>query len=357
MSKFCIFCGAKPKDKSREHVIPQWLIGLTGSPKREAFFGVTKNEADFGKPRVYPFARFTFPACSVCNAKYGKLESQVKPVVLKILNEDGVTSEELSSLLDWIDKVRIGLWLGMQLLDKNYLDVESNFHIEKRIGQYDRLLIIQKTDRLAPRINFSAIDTPAFSFAPSAFSITINNFNFISVSSAFLFARRVGFPYVTDMVLSPDSDQCGGRVVQGRKRLMRPLMRKPIRHNGVVVYQPQFRNGMINGDFSVYDCDYVRDHSLDYDKGDGNIFVEKGGKLVEYCHGDTIYSMQNLPCHKDEKVMTASAIETLKWQNWLFTQMPDTRLLTPDQKRYIKDKFNFATKVNKNFISALQKTL
>ncbi|MEZ9706440.1 hypothetical protein AB4308_18720 [Vibrio breoganii] len=357
MSKFCIFCGAKPKDKSREHIIPQWLIELTGDPKRDALFGFMKDNDNFGKPRKYPFKHFTFPACTTCNTTHGKLEALVKPVVQKILNEISVTSEELSCLMDWVDKVRVGLWLGMQQLDKNYLDVESNFHIEKRIGQYDRLLIVQKTDRRSPRISFSSIDTPAFSFTPSAFSITINNFNFISISSAFLFARRIGFPYVTDTVLSPDSDQYGATIVKGRERLMMPLIRKPMSHNGVVIYQPQYRNGMIDGDFSIYDCDYVKNHSLDFEQGDGNLFIEHKGRIAEYSNGDSIASLQNLPCNDDEKLSISSAIEVLKWQNWFHTQIPDTRLLSSDQKLYIKDKFNFATKVNQSWINALQKML
>ncbi|MBH0074599.1 hypothetical protein I6F48_03340 [Pseudoalteromonas sp. SWYJ118] len=357
MAKFCIFCGKKPKEKSREHIVPQWLIELTGDPKREVNLGMSKNEADFGKSRKYAFKNFTFPACVNCNTKYGKLEADVKPILLKVLNDEGVTSEEMSSFLDWVDKVRVGLWLAMQQLDKNYLNVESNFHIEKRIGQYDRLLIVQKTDRNEPRVNFGAIDTPAFSFTPSAFVLSVNNFNFISVSSTFLFSRRVGFPYITDMVLSPDSDKYSGTLVLGRERIMLPLIRKAIPHNGVIFYQPQFRNGLINGDTSEYECEYVKKHSLDYEKGYGNIFSERDGVFVEYSTGQLLDSIKNLPVHKDYELSIKSSIEVLKWQNWLHTLLPDTKLLSQDQKRYLKEKFSFATKVNKNLISVLQKEL
>jgi len=32
MDKFCIFCGDKPQSKNLEHIIPQWLLKMTGDP-------------------------------------------------------------------------------------------------------------------------------------------------------------------------------------------------------------------------------------------------------------------------------------------------------------------------------------
>jgi hypothetical protein len=37
MDKFCVFCGKKPQSKNREHIIPQWLIALTGDPNRDVY--------------------------------------------------------------------------------------------------------------------------------------------------------------------------------------------------------------------------------------------------------------------------------------------------------------------------------
>jgi hypothetical protein len=36
MDKFCVFCGESPENKNKEHVIPQWLIRMTGYSKRIA---------------------------------------------------------------------------------------------------------------------------------------------------------------------------------------------------------------------------------------------------------------------------------------------------------------------------------
>jgi hypothetical protein len=38
-AKICIFCGNPPQGKNKEHVIPQWLIRLTGKPSRMVYLG------------------------------------------------------------------------------------------------------------------------------------------------------------------------------------------------------------------------------------------------------------------------------------------------------------------------------
>jgi hypothetical protein len=45
--KRCIFCGNPPSAKNKEHVVPKWLIELTGDPKREWYLGLY-----FGEPRL-----------------------------------------------------------------------------------------------------------------------------------------------------------------------------------------------------------------------------------------------------------------------------------------------------------------
>ena len=39
MNKICVFCGLQPHSKNKEHIIPQWLIKMTGEPNRQANFG------------------------------------------------------------------------------------------------------------------------------------------------------------------------------------------------------------------------------------------------------------------------------------------------------------------------------
>jgi len=117
VSKFCVFCGDIPNDKTKEHVVPQWLIKLTGDPKRQAFFGLRKSSDKDTKERIFSFDQFTFPACNACNEEYSYLEALVKPILSDVLAGNEVTSIKLSILLDWMDKIRIGLWLGFNQLD------------------------------------------------------------------------------------------------------------------------------------------------------------------------------------------------------------------------------------------------
>lgn len=47
MDKFCVFCGSKPESKNKEHILPQWLLKLTGDPNREIFLGRKWHEDTF----------------------------------------------------------------------------------------------------------------------------------------------------------------------------------------------------------------------------------------------------------------------------------------------------------------------
>ena len=44
MAKYCVFCGNKPQDKNKEHIIPRWLIAnnnLIITPEISAKQGVS----------------------------------------------------------------------------------------------------------------------------------------------------------------------------------------------------------------------------------------------------------------------------------------------------------------------------
>lgn len=221
-----MFCGKKPNGKSKEHVVPRWLIGLTGDPKREVFLGYSKDLQDGLKQRNFSFNQFTFPACLSCNNKYAELEGKVKPILNNILNGLSITTEELSLFLDWLDKVRVGVWLGMLLLDKNYTDVEPNFHIESRMSQYDRMLIVEKSDSDRSKLNLGGVSSLSFSFTPSAFVLIVNNYYFTNISYMYLLHRRLGFPFPKEMYLQRDDERVEAYFSSGRNRIMRPRMRK-----------------------------------------------------------------------------------------------------------------------------------
>ena len=47
MAKYCMFCGNKPQDKNKEHIIPRWLIAnnnLTITPEIPAKQGISEQK-------------------------------------------------------------------------------------------------------------------------------------------------------------------------------------------------------------------------------------------------------------------------------------------------------------------------
>jgi len=80
METICVFCGKFPQEKSKEHVLPQWLIKLTGDPNRIASFGVNLSGPKF-EMRRFAFNSLTFPACAVCNNRFARLEANVELVL------------------------------------------------------------------------------------------------------------------------------------------------------------------------------------------------------------------------------------------------------------------------------------
>ena len=141
MSQFCVFCGNKPQGKNAEHVLPQWLMAMTGKKSRPCFMG---NILPSGRDSI-AFQALKFPACEECNSRYSLMEAQCKDIITKIMDGASLTAPEISLLLDWFDKVRIGLWLGDLYLSKQVDVYDPHMHIASRVGLKERLLIIERT--------------------------------------------------------------------------------------------------------------------------------------------------------------------------------------------------------------------
>jgi len=271
MENICIFCGDKSLSKNKEHVLPKWLIEHTGPLNRKVRIGFNKKT---GKPREFSYNSFTFPACESCNTKFAKLESLTKPVVLKLLSFSPLSKSDFHILLDWFDKVRVGLWLGFFYLDKNLGKIDPEFHISSRIGLHDRMLHIIRVDGNKDELSFRGCDMPSFYYTPSCFSIIINNYCFINISSPFLFSRRLGFPYPSKSFYRKDG--LADYEINGcRERIMHPLMRKPFKFKGSGIYQPMFRmQTQVPAYLNHYENDYVRKNSMSFEHGIGEIFLE-----------------------------------------------------------------------------------
>jgi hypothetical protein len=137
VERICIFCGNPPQEKNLEHPLPQWLLRMTGDPSRVVKLGLNWKT---GKVIEFAYDQLRFPSCLTCNDRYATFEDDARKVVEKICNKDAASPSDYVLLLDWLDKVRIGLWLGYKYLLRN--PTPPNFTIDSRIARKDRMVAV-----------------------------------------------------------------------------------------------------------------------------------------------------------------------------------------------------------------------
>lgn len=234
MRKFCIFCGEKPVDKNKEHIIPQWLIKYTGDPNRITLIG--KKE---GKEIKFSWINYVFPACEECNSNFGKIENKIQSTLIKIDNEKSVSHNEINLFLDWLDKIRIGVWLGQAMIKNK--DFEPNFFINQRIASKDRLCLIYKLNDSKKGIGIIGTDTPIFEQTPSCFSIIINNMIFFNYSKEFLLSKNLGFPYPNKYTYNSSAQIKIDKFVPGTYKINLPIIEGKIIKPTIKLYQSVFK--------------------------------------------------------------------------------------------------------------------
>lgn len=194
-AKACVFCGAalaKP-DRTKEHILPMWLLRMTGDPNRQFRLGTDLRTAE---EWIRPASSITFPACDSCNQKYGKgLEAQAHKIIRAIQDGKSISVANAYRLLDWLDKVRVGLWLGLLTLQKEG-DFAPKFSIDSRRGRKDRIAIIAvDPDDNSQRLNFGGTDNNLFRLSQCGLYLRINNIRILSISADFLLTRETGLPH------------------------------------------------------------------------------------------------------------------------------------------------------------------
>lgn len=275
MQKFCVFCGKKPNKKNKEHIIPKWLIKLTGDENRKITLGFNFNEIFKEEPdinlRLFSFKHFQFPACTKCNTKYAALEKDAAAIVKNILNSEYIDSQEINILLDWFDKVRIGLWLGSITLDKIQDEVDPKFFIDNRIGKKDRALYVYKISEKQSGVNFHGFNSPGFQFAPCVCGFRINNFFFISYSRDQLISENLGFPYFEFLDLDENSRAEIFEPKKGSEKFKTPLIKENFFRPTFSFYQ------------SILDLDQTpQEFITDYVKDNLSTFYENRSKIYYY---------------------------------------------------------------------------
>jgi len=276
----CIFCGNLPENKNLEHILPKWLIELTGDPNRIVTFGFDRNSSAV---RKFAYKEFKFPSCGNCNTIFSGLENPTKEVVVDMLNLSPIPSISFNILLDWFDKVRIGLWLGFMRLNKNYAGISPKFHIIQRIGLSDRMLLILRVDSDWEGLSFFGTEFPLFDRHPSYLAIRINNLLFVNVDTDFLFSRRLGLPYPTKSIMD-ENDNSNYFLTKGRKRVMKPLIRGFYDNKCTQIYQPMIREEFLKHSTfkDYYKCDYVEKKTHPKYPNRGIILVNRSIDIVDY---------------------------------------------------------------------------
>lgn len=282
MEKFCVFCGVNPESKNKEHIIPKWLIRLTGDPNR------TINLPFYGSLEVVQrsFSSFHFPACRSCNTDFSLLEEKAKPIVVNLLKGAEVSCEDLHVFFDWLDKIRIGLWLGALYLGGHEMfGIKPKFQIAKRLGAKDRMVVIYRTDNQQSGVGFLGANMPIFAHSPSCFTLIINSLVFFNVSADHLFARRIGFPYPSRSTVH-DSGLLELEMAPGRERIMHPIVKFQYSPSGTEIFQPIYNSKAYTSDFDdlkkLYDTSYVRNLSYDHEKGIGIPLIVNDKKVTPY---------------------------------------------------------------------------
>jgi len=336
--KFCIFCGEKPASKNKEHVLPRWLLKLTGDPKRAVYLGRDWSKPDTLPKREFSFDSFTFPACEVCNSHYARLESQVMGTVNRMLDKQPITSAELIALLDWLDKVRVGLWLGLNVLSKNYRNVTPQFHITTRIAARDRMVCIYEDDDPRPEIAIAGIESPIFHVMPSCFVLTINRLHFFNVSSNGLLARRFGLPHESARKLCRDREGYMAEIAPGTNQIELLVAPFDLVPGGVELYQPILPRELMQTrgeSFLLYDTEYARSLCSDFASGTGKVFICRAGRVDEY---PAAASLDWAPTQTFSKhtIMSGLGLSSGEWPERLYRDVPSTEDLTPEQKEWIE---------------------
>lgn len=281
MEKFCVFCGEPPQAKNKEHILPKWLIEMTGDPSRIATFGVDFNKETFDL-RKFAFDSFTFPACEACNTRFGELETRVKPIFVRLLSNKPLASDDLILLLDWLDKVRVGLWLGYLYLDKNPMGINPSFHINSRIGRFDRMVSILRIEDGGVGLSFAGPEFKVYQLSPTCFGIRVNGLCLVNASGVSLCSRRLGFPYMQPVRIN-DDHQLEASPNVGSERIMNPVERGTPLPKIVALYQPVFRSLLEVEDSEKFlASDWIRERTADIKTGYGNLFLQKRDSVQIY---------------------------------------------------------------------------
>jgi hypothetical protein len=242
----------------------------------------------------------------------------------------------------------------MHYLNKNYLGLNPKFHIDTRIGVYDRCLFIYRSTNYIDGINFPGVGMPTFQYAPSCFSLRIKDLFFFNASSFSLFSRRLGFPYPNKLYLTENGSLSVDDYSEARERIMLPVIQWPYNTDCVEIYQPIYNHKLFQVGAEnlkeLFDNDYVRANSLNFEGGLGSIFVKSEGESIT-----NINNPINLYVPKKHELFDLLKIighQTMDFQ-MRFLDVSDLSNLPKDSKRSIKKQYDMAKYFTRKMMTLL----
>jgi hypothetical protein len=118
------------------------------------------------------------------------------------------------TLLDWLDKVRVGVWLLRHLIENHPIQITPNFYISGRVGTKDRMLALYVSEQ-PQGLNLFGSDSMIFSDMPSCFALRLNGLLMFNISADFFCSRGCGFPYPQSMKLLMGGESSGQMHLKG----------------------------------------------------------------------------------------------------------------------------------------------
>jgi hypothetical protein len=166
----------------------------------------------------------------------------------------------------------------MIYLNKNCRGIIPQFHIDDRVGQKDRALLIYQADDDLQGIGLNGVDTPIFHYQPSIFALGINRFYFVSISFDFLLAKRLGWPYPSARrLVDIDTDGFSAEMESGAQKIESPVLTSLPSSCGTVLLQPiahQYLRRVSPQSFQeTFLNPYVNASSIDEESGIGRLLI------------------------------------------------------------------------------------
>ena len=273
----CVFCGRPPTDKNREHILPMWLLEMTGDPRRTVTMAI---DPQTGNAIQFAWQALVMPACEACNLKYAELEGMVKPIVVSLLERRPIHSLAATVLLDWLDKVRICLWLNQVTLQKTGAIIAPHLYVNNRIRAKDRLLHVYTIASHERGLNGHGIESLVFQHQPSCFALRINDIILFNASSDFAFSEGCGFWHPEKTMAFVDGPHIGQVAFEGyrmTRKLRHPIVDDfPLLKAAIRLYQPIAQRHPAGGFFGPLGQNesYHVTHMLERDQGLGIIFQQ-----------------------------------------------------------------------------------